>query len=299
MSHVAMTGIARYFRRGRGKALAFASLGHAAGEAILPAVAVVLIAWWGWRSALGAMGAAVMLLTGVAVLLVRHRPQFRRLDAGTATGDAEHAVHHAATRRGPALGGWLMVTPAILATPLFTTALIFHQALIADAKGMPLQWFAFSFVGFSGARIAGSLLGGPAIDRWSARALLPLHLLPLGAGVAMLAVGGGPWSVAVYMLLAGLGAGVSGTLATALLAELVAPARLGTVRSLLAALMVVSTAIGPAAYGWLYALGVTVPVLLWGSVAALAAAVMLAAASPAVREAGMRDLGTVTTRRSA
>lgn len=297
MSHVAMTGIARYFRRERGKALALASLGHALGEAILSAAAVTLIAWWGWRSTLGAAGAAVLLLTGAAMLLVRHRPRFRRLDAGAAPEEPGQVAHHAATGRGPGLGAWLMVTPAIMATPLFTTALIFHQALIADAKGMPLHWFAFAFVGFACARIAGSLLGGPAIDRWGARVLLPPHLVPLGAGVAVLALGAGPWSIALYMLLAGLGAGASGTLVTALVAELVPPARLGAVRSLLAALMVVSTAIGPAVYGWLYAWGVSVPALLWGSLAALAAAA-LAAASPAVRENRSRDPGPVASRRS-
>ncbi|MFN3389870.1 MAG: MFS transporter [Allosphingosinicella sp.] len=56
MSHTAMTASARYFEKDRGKALALANLGHAAGEALLPLAAVFLIALIGWRYSFLASG---------------------------------------------------------------------------------------------------------------------------------------------------------------------------------------------------------------------------------------------------
>ena len=44
MSHVGITSMARYFDTGRGRAIALATMGFAAGEAFLPFVAVLMIA---------------------------------------------------------------------------------------------------------------------------------------------------------------------------------------------------------------------------------------------------------------
>ena len=43
-SHISITSMARYFDRERGRAIAVASLGYSVGEAVLPFLAVVLIA---------------------------------------------------------------------------------------------------------------------------------------------------------------------------------------------------------------------------------------------------------------
>ena len=60
MSHVSMTGIARYFSRSRGRALAIASFGFPLAEAILPATLLALIAAFGWRYTYA--GSAVFIL---------------------------------------------------------------------------------------------------------------------------------------------------------------------------------------------------------------------------------------------
>ena len=62
LSHVALTSMARYFDVGRGKAIAIASLGFAAGEAMLPLAAVALIAALGWRETYVLIGVTVALI---------------------------------------------------------------------------------------------------------------------------------------------------------------------------------------------------------------------------------------------
>ena len=48
MGHTAITSMARYFDKGRGRAIGIASLGHATGQAVFPLVAVGLIAYGGY-----------------------------------------------------------------------------------------------------------------------------------------------------------------------------------------------------------------------------------------------------------
>ncbi len=45
--------MARYFHAGRGRAISIATLGYSVGEALLPFLAVVAIAAFGWRWAYG------------------------------------------------------------------------------------------------------------------------------------------------------------------------------------------------------------------------------------------------------
>ena len=49
MTHTASTSMARYFERGRGKAISIALLGFPAGQAALPPLAVAAAAVVGWR----------------------------------------------------------------------------------------------------------------------------------------------------------------------------------------------------------------------------------------------------------
>jgi MFS family permease len=50
LSHIAVTSMARYFDRNRGKAISIAAIGSPIGEAFLPIIVVTLIATLGWRS---------------------------------------------------------------------------------------------------------------------------------------------------------------------------------------------------------------------------------------------------------
>ncbi|MCH1522695.1 MAG: MFS transporter, partial [Arenicellales bacterium] len=63
-SHVSITSMARYFDRERGRAIAVASLGYSVGEAILPFLAVLLIALVGWRWTYG----SAAILIGVTLI---------------------------------------------------------------------------------------------------------------------------------------------------------------------------------------------------------------------------------------
>ncbi|HUF82751.1 MAG TPA: MFS transporter, partial [Burkholderiales bacterium] len=142
-----------------------------------------------------------------------------------------------------------------------------------------LQWFAVSFFAFALTRVASSFLIGPLIDRFGSTALFAFHLLPLCAGIALLIVVTPEWVVPVYWVFAGMSAGAAGTLQAALVAEHVPPNRLGAARGILASMMVLASAAGPAMYGWLLAAGVSIVAILWGTTVAMLGATVLGAAA--------------------
>jgi len=266
MSHVSMTGIARHFRQDRGKALALSTLGFPLGEMILPALTVLAIGTIGWRASYGLAGVAALAVIPLAAALIWPRPDFRAVERHAPGGDGQ----------GPAprvfrTAYFLMIAPLFMAGPLLVTALIFHQGLIAEARGTTLQVFAGFFALFAVAQVAASPVAGALIDRFTAHRLFPLHLIPFAAGCAALALSPTLTAVAVYMALAGATAGLGATIRNAIIAELVRPERLGAARSALTALMVVSTALGPAIFGWMMLAGVTAVGLLWTTAGALVA----------------------------
>jgi len=271
MSHIAMTSIARYFDRDRGKALALSTLGFPLGEMVLPALTVFAIGVIGWRAGYAAAGFAALAMIPIAWALIASRPGFRAAPAAQA--DAEKGPPPRVFRTLY----FALIAPLFMAGPMLVTALIFHQGLIAEAKGFTLQVFAALFAVFAVAQLAAAPVSGWLIDRFTAHRLLPLHLLPFAAGCLVLALGGSVWWVGAYMALAGASAGLGATIRTAIVAEMVRPERLGAARSALTALMVVSTAIGPALYGWMMIAGLSETGLIWFTLAALIAVSALGA----------------------
>jgi MFS family permease len=289
MSHVGMTSVARYFAARRGAAIALAALGFPLGEILLPLLAVGAIETLGWRWTYALGGAGLMLgVLPLALWLVRAEARFRdpagaeaRAKArGETLPDADGAadgpvgtMSAKALWRSPA---FLALAPAYVAAPFAVTALIFHQSAIAAERGVGLEVFAASFVLFGVAQIVFGTLAGPLADRFTARALFPLHLAPFAAGAALLALVPALWAIPAYMTLLGVSSGFSATLRTALIAELVRPIELGAARAGLTALMVLSTAMGPVAYGGLLALGWGAAGMLWVTVMLTVACSLLA-----------------------
>lgn len=251
LGHISQTTMARDFVQHRGKALGLAGLGYPLGEAVLPTAFVLSVSTLGWRGTW--MGIAVVLVTVIA-------PLAWWLSASSGTGDALPHVRHDETPLSLATlmrdSRFRLVLPAVVVTPLVLTALFLYQGLLGQTKGWSATWLASAFVVYAASRALATLLVGPIIDRFTARAVLPVHLLPLAAALATLALGTAPWIALAYFVLMGLTAGTSGSVLSALWAELYGPSRVAEVRSVTAGLTVVSTAVSPAILGVLLERGV-------------------------------------------
>ncbi|MDZ7771657.1 MAG: MFS transporter [Balneolaceae bacterium] len=170
---------------------------------------------------------------------------------------------------------WLLV-PAVILPSFWVTALFLYQISIAEQFGWTAALLATAFTAFAVARITSSLGIGPLIDRWSAARLFPYHLLPLGAGLAVAWYHPGDWSAFLYMALMGLTLGAGSPIKSALWAERYGEEVIGSVRSLFATLMVLSTALSPALMGWLLDRNVTMETILAWAVISVALGSLLA-----------------------
>lgn len=261
LGHTAMTAMARYFDAGRGKAMSLVALGYAAGEAVLPSIAVAAIAVLGWRGAWGAAAAIVGLLALPAALLMlrghaaRHEAHLAEIDAADRAEAAAVPVAGTTPRRHWTRGEVLrdrrfwMILPTVMTPGFIATGIFFHQTHLVETKGWTMPWFAACFAIFAGAQLPAGLVGGPLVDRFGARRLLPLFVIPLIVSLVVLAAGRPPAIAAAFMLLAGLTSGVASIVVGAAWAELYGTRHLGAIRALATAIMVFGTAGSPVLMG--------------------------------------------------
>lgn len=257
MVHVAMTGMARWFNRRRGRAIAMAVLGFSASEAALPLIAVAMIGLIGWRSTWVA-GAGALILVAVpvlAALLARERVPA----AGTVVAQMQAPLQpRREWTRGEVLKSPLFyaLLPGLLAPSFVVTGIFFNQVTIVAIKGWALSWFAASFPVMAGVSVVSALAAGWTVDRFGARRLLPALLVPLGLGTLMLTYVGAAYILPVFMAMVGLVHGASSTVHGALWAELYGTGHLGAIRSVATAAMVFASALSPGLIGVLLDAGV-------------------------------------------
>ena len=261
-SHVAMTSMARYFEAGRGRAIALASLGFAAGEALLPVLVVLAIAAIGWRWTYAGAGLilALTLLPALAWLLADHPARHQAyLQSLRVQSDADSVPARNWTRRTVLRDPrFLMVLPGVVAPPLILTAMFFHHLTLADAKGWSHEWITGSYGFYAGAGIFAALLAGRLVDRFGAGKVLPFMLPPLVAALLLIAGLDAAWIAWPYLCLLGTCSGLLVAPASALWAELYGSANLGAIRSLVTALNVFASALGPVILGGLMDRGLSI-----------------------------------------
>ena len=272
MTHISQTVLARYFHDDRGKALSLSSLGFAVGEMVFPVFIALTIPVLGWRVSL-ALNAAVLLLVLLPALRALPLDDLAApVDSGSAAGGTSAQW---GLLKDPTF--WTVVAP-IAVLSLTNTGFFFYQLVLAESRGWPVAWYSLVFAGYAVSRFVFGLAGGVLVDRVGARRLFALHMVPVIAGFLVIAFVSARWSAVVFLLLAGISLGSSSPIKSALFAELHGTARLGGVRSVYTAFMVLGTALGPMIFGALLDLGVGFPALLTG-----AAVVLFVSVLPAVR----------------
>jgi len=255
MTHTAVTAMARSFEKARGRAVAFATLGHPAGQAVFPALGVIMMDQFGWRSA-WILGAAVCAFFVVPVATVLLRNGVGNPAAAPAQRNT-FMIWRFLARREIALAMPALMTPAFVGTAVF-----FHQVLIAEVKGWTTTDFAGAFVVFSASTIAAMALYGVLVDRYSARRMARYFLVPSTIGCFVLAATQSVWALYAYMVLSALTFGAMATVTSSLFAEVYGSAQLGSIRATTMAAGVVSSALSPVLFGVGYDAGIALNVLL-------------------------------------
>jgi len=255
ISHVGMTATARWFQARRGRALAITSLGYGLGEAILPAIAVLAIAFVGWRGTWLMAAATILIVFGGALWFLFARD---REPQGGETGGLTTGALGRHWTRPEALRHWSYwaLFPGILTPAFIGTVVFFHQSHVSAEKGWSLVEMAAGYPAYALCAIAAVFIAGRIIDAFGALALLPLFLLPIGLGIVLLQTSDAVWIWGVVLGCVGFGSGFSSALNGAVWAEIYGTRNLGAIRALAVSAMVFSTAIGPAITGLLIDAGI-------------------------------------------
>ncbi len=238
--HTAVTGMVKSFDRDRGKAVAIAILGFPAGRAFLPVLAVAAIAVIGWRWSYMACGIAGLLMIPMVMWLLPGRSA-GKLAAPASTGSGTTGDR----RLGEMLRDpfFFLMLPALMAPSILETAMNFHQLTIAGMKGWSAEWVTGGYAVFAATTLVVSMFAGDLADRIGASRLMPFGLLPLAAGVLVVAYGDHYVWAWVYLGCFGLTSGLMVTCVPLLLAEVYGTRHIGAIRSFAATVSVFGSAL--------------------------------------------------------
>jgi MFS family permease len=263
LSHAGVMSTARLHEGVRGRALGVAALGFPAGEATLPALALALIAAFGWTGTwriaalvIVAALAAGWLLGFILKVKDRDLEETARKKALSDTGP----------RWADILRDWrfLALIPTMIGYPAIMTAYFFHQRFIADVKGWSLELLASSITLFALVSVVVAMSAGSFVDRFGAVRLSHFYLAGMSAASIALATFDAPFLPLVFFGLIGLTSGCTNVVIAAVLAELFGTAHLGKIRALAGAIMVVASAATPGAIGLLLDAGVSLEAICIG-----------------------------------
>lgn len=289
MTHTALTETGRWFAASRGRAISLVVPGHQTGEAVLPIVFTMVAVSFGWQAGWIA-GAVILLAMALPAILMLWRVD--RVPAATAPGSPAPRTARDWTRaeviRDPFF--YALLT-GVLAPPFIGTTIFFHQDYFIELRHYDPLAFAGAFPLMAVTTIIFSLVCGQLIDRFGSLRLLPFFLLPLAAACLAASLLTPVWGIYAFMFLLGISYGFTSTLFGALWPEVYGIAHLGSVRSVIMAAMVFSTALGPGLTGALIDLGTGLPAQLLAMAAwCLAACFVLGLAATGIAARNERAL---------
>jgi MFS family permease len=257
MVHIEGTATARAFDANRGKALGITALGIPLSQAAFPPVAAVLLALLDWRLAYAALGLGAFVLLLIAAFALPAHLAGRQVAFDRAEQLDEPAPSRRAALKLLAESAYFRAAlPMLFVVPFMFTGLLFHIKIIAEAGGWSEAAVAFAYTPMALGFAVAMVVSGNLIDRIGARRLALVHALPQVAALALLAFLPGDWGLVAALTLTGIAAGAGKTTFTALWAEIYGTRQLGTIKSFITPLMVVSTAAAPPVFGFLIDSGI-------------------------------------------
>lgn len=257
LSHISFTILSKYFDKDRGKAISFSTLGFSIGEAILPLIIVSVIAYFDWRTAMTGSGVLLLLylirlkftdLSRFNSQLNQFRPSSRSL--------VKDFLEIIKEKR------FLIIMPTNIIISFTVTAVIFYQYVFVEQKEWSATLYAGFFTVYAITRLLFSLFGGVWVDKFTAKTLFRFYLIPIIFGLLAFAFIDSILGALIFLILMGVTVGMSGTIKTAVLAEVYGVKKLGTIRSLFTMFMVFSTALGPLLVGLMIDYGMTITTIM-------------------------------------
>ncbi|MFW6091732.1 MAG: MFS transporter [Actinomycetota bacterium] len=243
----ATTAAALWFDRRRGTATGIVAAFGMVGISMTPIVAEALIASYGWRTSWLIIGLAVWLVViPVALFGMRDRPsalgQWPDGREPSSGAGVDWGVDRWTAVRHPFF--WV-VAGGVAAVGMLATGVNFHQISLLSERGLSTAEAAVNFVPQTVAALVATLGTGMLADRVRHRWLIVAGMLTLGLALAW-----GTWvtpglSAVVFGALIGGAQGSVRAVEAATFPRYFGTRHIGSIRGILVALSVASTAFGP------------------------------------------------------
>lgn len=245
--------IARYFNKDRGKALSLTFLGFPLYEGLITPLFALLLVSMDLKS-VGYILIISLLFIYIpfTFTLTKKIPRFNK----PSTSTEKHSLNdsptdHFSRKKVFSQKMIYLLLPQTLMPPFALTGLLFHQAAVGNMKGWSLSIMASGLLFFAIGRSLTTFATGPLVDKFQAKTLFPYYQAPLLIGFLILALGQSLWTPALAFCFFGLAVGSGAPIKAAIWAELYGTKHLGAIKSSLATIMVLSTSISPALFGWI------------------------------------------------
>ncbi|MEX2291248.1 MAG: MFS transporter [Mycobacteriales bacterium] len=244
----ATTATALWFTRRRGVAVGTVSAVGAAGISLAPVLLERLVSAYGWRAVWAGEGLLVWLtVIPLALLVMKDSPEQlgQRPDGGPVGGPSRTGAVQMTRAQAVRTGWFWLVTAAVSVSGMLATAVAFHQISLLGEGGLSMTEAAANFLPQTAAALLATFAVGTLVDRVPPSLALSGCMLLLAAGLAWGTVVQPGASAIGFGLTMGAAGGSVRTLEAATVPRVFGTAHLGSVRGLVAAFSVGSTAFGP------------------------------------------------------
>ena len=262
ISHIAVTAMARWFSKKRGRALSVALMGHPIGEALLPSLITFFLFQYTWREIWVGIGTCIIIIFLPLVYWLGRHIKSNKHDSYNSKQKKSKKNLIVSWNRSQVLKDlrFYQVLPGLLASPFIVTGVFFHQIHLIETKSWSITLLASSYPFFALSVIGVTFGAGWIIDRFGTVHLLRFFLLPLAFGLILIAGTDKAFAIPIFMILMGASAGSATIVISTLWVELYGINYIGSIRSMFFSMVVLATSISPALMGLLLDIGVTLEI---------------------------------------
>ena len=262
ISHIAVTAMARWFSKKRGRALSVALMGHPIGEALLPSLITFFLFQYTWREIWVGIGTCIIIIFLPLVYWLGRHIKSNKHDSSNRGLKKSKKNLIVSWNRSQVLKDlrFYQVLPGLLASPFIVTGVFFHQIHLIETKSWSITLLASSYPFFALSVIGVTFGAGWIIDRFGTVHLLRFFLLPLAFGLLLIVATDKAFAIPIFMILMGASAGSATIIISTLWVELYGINYLGSIRSMFFSMVVLATSISPALIGLLLDTGVTLEI---------------------------------------
>lgn len=257
---VTLSSVARWFDKRRGMMTGVVKTGTAIGQVVVPPVAALIMAGFGWRTAAVLLGGLAAVLLLIAAFLMRGPAG--RSDVTLKTGEVTPTAGAKAKVEEPVAGGdfrsvtrtrvfWTLCAIQFLFLPTLTTIPL-HIAVHGMDLGMGAAQAAILLSTVGAASVVGRLTIGAFSDRIGGKQGFVLCFLPLIASLVALLAIDTPWLLFAAIALYGFGHGGLFTIVAPTIAEFFGTRAHGAIFGAIVFFGTIGGALGPILTGWIF-----------------------------------------------